>query len=128
MQENVIKQITELRKASPYVTLVADEWRSIARKRFLNISLMVGNELFNLGLIRLYKGDAQSLLDATIKKLAEFQLTLDDISSYATDGASVMKKFAKLSKKDIQLCYLHGLHLGVVKIFYSKKKTDYSND
>lgn len=37
------------------------------------------------------------------------------------DGASVMKKFGKISPAEFQCCYAHALHLAVSDVFYKAK-------
>jgi hypothetical protein len=38
----------------------------------------------------------------------------------ATDGASVMQKVGRLSNCDQQLCFVHGIQLGVQDVLYKK--------
>jgi hypothetical protein len=41
----------------------------------------------------------------------------------ATDGASVMQKVGRLSNCDQQLCFVHGIQLGVQDVLYKKPST-----
>ncbi|GBP55689.1 hypothetical protein EVAR_18981_1 [Eumeta japonica] len=60
------------------------------------------------------------------EKLSEFDLSLDkDIVGITTDGASVMKKVGRLIEPLLQLCYAHGVQLGITDVIY--KKTVQSN-
>ncbi|GFY18513.1 hypothetical protein TNCV_2397401 [Trichonephila clavipes] len=54
-------------------------------------------------------------------KLAKHEFFLkDDIVSMKTDGARVTKKVGKLIGANQQLCYAHGIQLGVIDVLYQK--------
>ncbi|GIY21208.1 hypothetical protein CDAR_613991 [Caerostris darwini] len=56
-------------------------------------------------------------------KLAKHGLSLkEDIVSISTDGTTVMKKVGKLIGANQQLCYAHGIQLGVIDVLYQKNK------
>ena len=43
------------------------------------------------------------------------------VVSIVSDGASVMKKLSKISQPNYQLCYAHGMHLGVCDVLYKNR-------
>ena len=43
-----------------------------------------------------------------------------DIVAIIKDGASVMKKVGRIISIDQQLCFAHGLQLGVIEVLYNK--------
>ncbi|GIX88171.1 hypothetical protein CDAR_269211 [Caerostris darwini] len=56
-------------------------------------------------------------------KLVKYGLSLkEDIVSITTDKATVMKKVGKLIGANQQLCYAHGIQLGVIDVLYQKNK------
>ena len=64
---------------------------------------------------------AEKIVDLVKNKLSNFNLSMKrrNIAS-VTNGASVMKKFGRLSSIEHQLCYDHGLHLAVCDVLYKK--------
>ncbi|GBP38310.1 hypothetical protein EVAR_29254_1 [Eumeta japonica] len=69
---------------------------------------------------------SESCVQVLKEKLSEFDLSLDkDIVGITTDGASVMKKVGRLIEPLLQLCYAHGVQLGITDVIY--KKTVQSN-
>ncbi|GBP72417.1 hypothetical protein EVAR_33108_1 [Eumeta japonica] len=58
------------------------------------------------------------------KKLKKFEIDLDeDIVAITTDGASVMVKTGSLVPAFQQLCYAHGLQLGILDVLYKKNES-----
>ena len=47
----------------------------------------------------------------------------NDIVCITTDGASVMTKVGKLIQAEQQLCYAHGVQLGVLDVLYKREDT-----
>ena len=47
----------------------------------------------------------------------------NDIVCINTDGASVMTKVGKLIQAEQQLCYAHGVQLGVLDVLYKREDT-----
>ena len=55
------------------------------------------------------------------RKLDKHNLTLHtDIVVIITDGAGVMKKDGRIINIDHQLCFAHGVQLGVIEVLYKK--------
>ena len=66
------------------------------------------------------------MLDLLIEKLHEFKIDLNQhIVSIVCDGAPVMLKMGRLSKIHQQICLVHGVHLAVVDVLYSKDSTSF---
>ncbi|KAL4705474.1 hypothetical protein ACJJTC_017334, partial [Scirpophaga incertulas] len=64
---------------------------------------------------------SESCVQLLKEKLSEFNLSLDnDIVGITTDGASVMNKVGRLIEPLQQLCYAHGVQLGIVDVIYKK--------
>lgn len=64
---------------------------------------------------------SESCVQLLKEKLSEFNLFLDnDIVGITTDGASVMKKVGRLIEPLQQLCYAHGVQLGITDVIYKK--------
>ena len=58
-----------------------------------------------------------------VKRIESFGLNFKrDIINSTNDGCSTMKKLEDLLKILMQLCLVHGLQLGIVKIFYTAMK------
>ncbi|GBP46463.1 hypothetical protein EVAR_28042_1 [Eumeta japonica] len=58
------------------------------------------------------------------KKLKKFEIDLDeDIVAITTDGASVMVKTGSSVPAFQQLCYAHGLQLGILDVLYKKNES-----
>ena len=58
------------------------------------------------------------------EKLEKHKLNLHtDIVAIITDGASIMKKVGKIINIDQQLCFAHGVQLGVIEVLYKKLET-----
>ncbi|KAG0440928.1 hypothetical protein DMUE_1418 [Dictyocoela muelleri] len=54
------------------------------------------------------------------EKLAKHKFNINtDILAIITDGASVMKKVGKILNLDQQLCFAHGVQLGVIDVLYN---------
>lgn len=90
-----------------------------------------GEALFwNLGLVRVVGSmPAESCIELLKKKLSEYDLILDDdIAAITSDGASVMVKVGRLIKPLQQLCYAHGIQLGVIDVIYKKKENNDPED
>ena len=100
-----------------------DEYTSMNNNRYININLHLENIIYNLGLIRIHGSMPADVAVKIVTKVLEgYEIDVErDISGCVTDGASVMKKFGKLLNVIHQLCYAHGIHLGVCDIMYKKK-------
>jgi hypothetical protein len=99
-----------------------DEWASFSNKRFLNVIIHHANgDQVNLGMTRMIGScSAEMLVKLVTEKLLEFELSYeDDIVCTTNDGASVMIKFGKLIPSEDLLSLNHGIHLGVIKVFYN---------
>ena len=79
---------------------------------------------------------AEKFFQLLEKQLVHFGITNMQTSlvSIVLDGTSVMKKLAKISQLDYQLCYAHGVHLAVCNVLYQNRSEthiageDYDND
>ncbi|CAH2095899.1 unnamed protein product [Euphydryas editha] len=74
----------------------------------------------NIGLARIFGSmSSESRVQLLKEKLSEFNLSLDnDVVGITTDGASVMKKVGRLIEPLQQLCYAHGVQLGITDVIY----------
>ena len=84
------------------------------------------SEVFGLGMIRV-NGTllAEKAVQLTRKKLDEFGLSIDKhIVGVVSDGASVMKKYARLLGVEHQICHSYGLHLAVCDVLYKTVRLD----
>ena len=95
---------------------------SIRTRRCLNINLLLSTKFWNLGMTQITGSlHAEKIVDLVENKLSDFNLTMKrHIIASVTDGASVMKRFGRLSGIEHQLCYAHGLHLAVCDVLYKK--------
>lgn len=67
--------------------------------------------------------DAVTLSRTVRDFLIKFDIQLDkDIAGVTTDGASVMKRFGTLFEATQQLCFVHAVHLAVMKVLYRFKE------
>ena len=58
-----------------------------------------------------------------VKKIESFGLNFKrDIINSTNDGCSTMTKLQELLKILMQLCLVHGIQLGIVKVFYKVMK------
>ena len=74
----------------------------------------------SFSLANLFLSNSEKCLEILKHKLAEFDL--ENFICSTTDGASVMKKFGRLSEIEHQLCMFHGIHLSVTDVLYCKEK------
>jgi hypothetical protein len=82
---------------------------------YLNVH--IEDEFWSLGLARV----AEKYIELVQKVFTQFMLNYDvDIVCIATDGAFVMQKVGRLSNCDQQICFLHGIQLGVQDVLYKK--------
>lgn len=123
-----VKALAEQKKNKIGFSLTFDEWSSVKNHRYMNINIHSENKVWNLGLIRMFGSvPATKCVEVVDTKLKEFGLSLkNDIVCITTDGAAVMKKVGTLISADQQLCFVHGIHLAVIKILY-KKSTAFEN-
>ena len=88
----------------------------------MNVNVHTENKFWNLGLCRIIGSmPAEKCVQILQDKLAGFGLSFNDNVSITTDGAAVMKKVGKILNINQQLCFAHAIHLGVVKVLYTKK-------
>lgn len=120
-------------------SITFDEWTSNRNKRYININVHGFFEnsseikFWNLGLVPIPGSmPAETCIDLVQNKLKDFNLSLEnDIVGLTTDGASVMVKVGQLVAAHQQLCFAHGIQLGVIDVLYSSKvnnKEEESND
>ena len=115
----------------------ANDCTSVRRRRYMNINIHCQNDVINLGLIRMRDScGAETVFQLLEKQLAHIGITnmQTSIVSSVSDGASVMKKFGKISQLDHQLCCAHGVHLAVCDVLYKSRSVphiageDYDDD
>jgi hypothetical protein len=107
-------------------SLTFDEWTSIQNRRYLNVNVHIEGEFWSLGLARAVVGSlpVEKCFELVQKVLTQFMLNYDeDIVCITTDGASVMQMVGRLSNSDQQLCFVHGVQLGVQDVLYKKQST-----
>lgn len=122
LKMKIKRELAQLKENDHRFTLTFDEWTSSMNKRYMNVNVH-GNDFFwNLGLIRVYGSmPAESRVSILNTKLTEFGLILEkDIVNITTDGASVMKKLGRLITPLHQLCYAHGIQLGIIDTIYKR--------
>lgn len=107
-------------------SLMIDEWSSIRRRRYFNITLIEAESglEFNLGLVRIFGSFTAEACAAQVKiHLDKFGLVLrTHIVATVNDGASVMKKYGRIIDISMQLCLNHGIHLAVEDVIYKKSR------
>ncbi|GBP60458.1 hypothetical protein EVAR_37494_1 [Eumeta japonica] len=120
------RELSQLKETGHRFSLTFDEWTSSSNRRCLNINAHTyANDralFWNLGLTRIFGSMPATVCVETIrKKLKKFEIDLDeDIVAITTDGASVMVKTGSLVPAFQQLCYAHGLQLGILDVLYKK--------
>lgn len=107
-------------------SLTMDEWTSVRGRRYFNLNLhQASGQFYNLGLIRIH-GSCNSIQMHNIieSHLQDFGITFNkDIVACTADGAAVNVKFGGESPTELQQCLAHGIHLAVMDVLCSKKKT-----
>ena len=119
-KERIKSQIAEQLSNNARFSLSLDEYTSTQNKRFMCLNLHGESTVICLGMIRVDGSlPAEKALQLIEAKLAEFGLSLEKhIFGVVTDGASMMKKLARLMGVEHQICHSHGLHLAVCDILY----------
>jgi len=129
LKMKIQSELAQLKENDHRFTLTFDEWTSSMNKRFMNVNVHTFHDkslFWNLGLIRVFGSmPAESGVSILKKKLTQFGLLLEkDIICITTDGASVMKKLGRLIPPLHQICYAHGVQLGIIDTIY-KKQNDF---
>lgn len=121
-KQQVIKEMAIQIECGSRFSVSMDEYSSIKNRRYMNLNVHSSTKFWNLGMIRIFGTlPAEKIVNMVENKLREFNLsTKEHIISCVTDGASVMKKFGRLSSMEHQQCYAHGLHLAVTDVLYKK--------
>ncbi|KAF2888514.1 hypothetical protein ILUMI_17659 [Ignelater luminosus] len=105
LRMKVLHELSELKETDHRFSFTSDEWTSSSNRRYLNINVHTyANDpvlFWNLGVTRIFGNT--------------------DIVAIATDTASVMDKTGTLTSAFQQLCYAHGLQLGILDVIYKKK-------
>lgn len=122
VKQEIVNEITQEIIDNKACSLTLDEWTSIKNYRYMNINVhRSDNKFWNLGLCRIHGSmPAERCVILIESKLKEFGISLENIVSITTDGASVMKKAIRLTNANHQLCLVHGIQLAVIKVLYSK--------
>lgn len=130
IKQDVVNEISQHKLSNEAFSLTLDEWTSIKNRRYMNINVHRSNNKFwNLGLCCIHGSmPAERCISVIKSKLKEFGISLANIVSVTTDGASVMKKTLKLIDANHQLCLVHGIQLAVIKVLYNKNNTDEIED
>ena len=121
VKQEIVKQISQQQVDNKAFSVTLDEWTSIKNCRYMNINVHIcDNRFWNLGLCRINGSmPAERCVLLMENKLKEFGISLSNIITITTDGASVMKKAVKLTNANHQLCMAHGLQLAVIKVLYN---------
>ncbi|XP_035716703.1 uncharacterized protein LOC118439484 [Folsomia candida] len=117
------EHVLDLKRIGRKFSVTFDEWSSIKNRRYMNVILHgKPQEFWNLGLIRIHGSlPAEKCLEMVANKLRLLNLSLEnDIVCIITDGSSVMTKIGRLSPTYQQLCFAHGIQLGVLDVLYKK--------
>ncbi|GBP95670.1 hypothetical protein EVAR_67876_1 [Eumeta japonica] len=126
LRMKVVNELSQLKETGHRFSL---EWTSSSNRRYLNINAHTyANDralFWNLGFTRIFGSMPATVCVETLrKKLKKFEIDLDeDIVAITTDGASVMVKTGSLIPAFQQLCYAHGLQLGILDILYKKNES-----
>lgn len=125
VKSKIIAKIVNMKKENHKFSLVIDEWTTFKHRKFLNVHVYFQNDdSENLGMVRIHgKGSAEKLVSLVDSKIKSFGLEWSDIVATTSDGASVMILYGTLSPANLIICYNHGIHLAVSKMFYCKKST-----
>ncbi|GBP14232.1 hypothetical protein EVAR_7656_1 [Eumeta japonica] len=129
LRMKVVNELSQLKETGHRFSLTFDEWTSSSNRRYLNINAHTyANDralFWNLGLTRIFGSMPATVCVETLrKKLKKFEIDLDeDIVAITTDGASVMVKTGSLVPAFQQLCYAHGLQLGILDVLYKKNES-----
>ena len=102
-------------------SISVDEYTSSKNRRYMCVNLHDENsKVICLGMVRVEGAcPAEKAVKLTKTKLAEFGLTVENhILGVVSDGASMMKKYARLLGVEHQICHSHGLHLAVCDLLY----------
>lgn len=124
VRQAMISEMTQHLQKGKKFSLTFDEWTSFANKRYMNINVHGGDSKFwSLGLVRVSGSmPATKCVELVEQKLIKHGLSLEkDIVCITTDGASVMSKVGKIISCHQQLCFAHGLQLGVLSVLYKNK-------
>lgn len=119
----VINEMQQDMASGKKFSLTFDEWTSVANKRYMSINVhSVGGKVWCLGLVRVCGSmPADRCVQLVEEKLKENNLSLQkDIVGVTTDGASIMTKVGKSIAPFQQLCYEHGVQLGILDVLYKK--------
>ena len=119
-----LQELTTAVSECVWLSIDADEWTSISRRRYINISVFAKNSIFwNLGFIRITgSATTERPVELVEERLQQFGVHFrNNVVAFTTDGAPVAKKMAKVAGVQRQLCLAHGIHLGVCDILYDKK-------
>ncbi|KAF2895263.1 hypothetical protein ILUMI_10912 [Ignelater luminosus] len=121
LRMKVLHQLSKLKETDHRFSLTFDEWTSSSNRRYLNINLHTyANDrvlFWNLGLTRIFASmPATVCVEILRKKLKEFDLDLD------IDIHAIMVKTGTLIPALQQLCYAHGLQLGILNVIYKKNE------
>lgn len=125
IKQQLIQKIIKHKDNGKKFSISIDEWTSMKNKRYMNLHLYYNNKVSdNLGMVPVVGScPAEKALELVKEKLKSFNIIFnDDIVATMSDGAAVMQKFGRLSSQFHQLCYNHGLHLAVLKVFYIKNE------
>ena len=124
VRQVVVNEMLRAKSNGKKFSLTFDEWSSIANRRYMNVNVhgVVGT-VWSLGLVCV-SGSMPSAkcIQLVENKLKENGLSLqNDIVCITTDGASLMTKVGKSIAAFHQLCYAHGVQLGILDVMYKKK-------
>ena len=123
--KKIIKdKIQELQNTNQKFILHLDEWSDSTYRRLLNIILISGDNILNLGLLPLKGSQTAGILADNIKgMLASFNIIISkDIVAWVFDGCNLMKVLRIRINTPHIICYSHTLNLAIQKSLLLKNK------
>ncbi|CAH2107368.1 unnamed protein product [Euphydryas editha] len=125
LKMKVKEDLLKLKNEGYWFSVSLDEWTFGMNRRFLNVNVhtIINSQSTQWNILARIFGSmsSESCVQLLKEKLSEFNLSLDnDIVGITTDGASVMKKVGRLIEPLQQLCYAHGVQLGITDVIYKK--------
>lgn len=135
-KQEMIEKLKCIKQQNGRFSIIVDEWCDNSNIKYINVCLRIyhpskrSHEVLNLGLEEMkIRGTATNIEFLIKKKLEEFNINLEsDVVASTHDGAAVMKCYGRNISPESQLCLNHAIHLCVIDVIYTKKKTSDENE